>query len=539
MNHIFISYSHKDKNYAHKLQRNLQEQGFDAWVDDRIDYSVRWPREIEKRIKECMAFILIMSPNSHESDWVQNELNFARQLEKPIFPLLLDGDAWWHVSTMQYADVRKGKLPPTSFFVRLAQVADHLFASAADDEKLIEEKGSKESEKSSGRVSVHVVGEVANSLNFGEENKVQIPTPKPAPVKTQKSKPPARPGEEAEKEQADSGPGKRTSVERKKRKPLKTEYIVAIIGAIATIITGILGSPLIEKLFEPMPVSTETVTETISPLTTLSESSPTGISTVSSTTTSTPTPVSTVPKTPAPAITNLPTDITDEFGVQMVFVPRGTFLMGSENGDPDEKPVHTVYLDNYFIDKFEVTNARYSKCVENGVCSLPSVTIDYDNPEYTEHPVVFVDWKNALSYCEWRSARLPNEAEWEKAARGTDARTFPWGEGINDAFANYGGYVAGGKTTPVGQYEGGKSFYGAYDLAGNVWEWVADWYDANYYSISPSSGPSGPREGDYRVVRGGAFDRNEDIVRTSSRTWLDPAETNSSVGFRCAKDTIP
>jgi hypothetical protein len=121
MGHIFISYSHKDKAYVDKLQKYLLKQGFDAWIDDRIDYGTRWPREIEKRLKDCEAFILIMSTNSYESEWVQNELSFARQLKKPIFPLLLDGVVWWHLQTTQYVDVKKGKLPPAKFFVRLSE----------------------------------------------------------------------------------------------------------------------------------------------------------------------------------------------------------------------------------------------------------------------------------------------------------------------------------------------------------------------------------------------------------------------------------
>jgi hypothetical protein len=130
MSHIFISYSHKDGMYARKLQQYLIAQGFDAWIDDRIDYGVRWPHEIETRLRGCDAFILIMSPNSRESDWVQNELNFARDLKKAVFPLLLKGDAWWHVGTMQYVDVRNGQLPPLKFIERL----DEIIPRSAHDE---------------------------------------------------------------------------------------------------------------------------------------------------------------------------------------------------------------------------------------------------------------------------------------------------------------------------------------------------------------------------------------------------------------------
>jgi eukaryotic-like serine/threonine-protein kinase len=185
-------------------------------------------------------------------------------------------------------------------------------------------------------------------------------------------------------------------------------------------------------------------------------------------------------ETPALAtsvITN-ETEITDAKGVSMVLVPAGEFIMGSESGDDDEKPVHTVYLDAYYIDKYEVTNAAYKVCVDAGGCTPPMQTNSYsrssyyDNSEFDDYPVIYVDWNRATDYCEWRDTSLPTETQWEKAARGTDGRTYPWGEGISCKQANY--YSCVGDTRKVGSYESGKSPYGIYDLAGNVWEWVAD-----------------------------------------------------------------
>lgn len=125
MSRIFISYSHKDKTYAHKLHRHLLDQGFDAWIDDRINYGAHWSNEIEKNLRECSAFILVMSPSSQESDWVQNELAFAKELKKSIFPLLLEGNVWWYLHTTQFVDVKDGKLPPTKFFVNLAKIVSN------------------------------------------------------------------------------------------------------------------------------------------------------------------------------------------------------------------------------------------------------------------------------------------------------------------------------------------------------------------------------------------------------------------------------
>jgi len=224
----------------------------------------------------------------------------------------------------------------------------------------------------------------------------------------------------------------------------------------------------------------------------------------------------------------------------MRLVPSGEFLMGSENGREDERPVHKVYLDSFYIDKYEVTNALYKACVDARTCDSPKQassnihSIYYGNPEFDNYPVIFIGWNMAKTYCEWRGARLPTEAEWEKAARGTDGRTYPWGEEINPTYANYGYNV--GDTTPVGFYERGKSTYGVYDTVGNAWEWVNDWYGKTYYQSSSTSNPLGAESGQYRVLRGGSWYINKDDVRSSSRFGGDPEESfYVGIGFRCAR----
>ncbi|MEW5940842.1 MAG: SUMF1/EgtB/PvdO family nonheme iron enzyme [Chloroflexota bacterium] len=227
-------------------------------------------------------------------------------------------------------------------------------------------------------------------------------------------------------------------------------------------------------------------------------------------------------------------------GMTMMFVPEGSFEMGSDNGDSDEKPVHTVYLDSYWMDMTEVTNAMYALCVSDGDCDPPQNTSSYThssyygNSQYDDYPVIYVDWNQADAYCQWAGAGLPTEAEWEKAARGTDGRTYPWGEGIDCNKANYNGSCVG-DTSAVGSYESGKSPYGIYDLAGNVWEWVADWYDSSYYSSSPSSNPLGPSSGQYRALRGGTWSINDDNVRSAGRNRVNPTNAYSVVGFRCSR----
>ena len=224
--------------------------------------------------------------------------------------------------------------------------------------------------------------------------------------------------------------------------------------------------------------------------------------------------------------------------------------MGSDNGASDEQPVHTVHLDAFYVDKYEVTNALYKACADAGVCQLPKDTSSkarsnyYGNPEFDDYPVIYVDWNMAKIYCEtWRGAHLPTEAEWEKAARGTDGRTYPWGEdsggeGSECSKANYYEDCAT-DTTKVGSYESGKSIYGAYDMAGNVLEWVADWYSETYYQTSPSANPLGPDSGQYRVLRGGSFSTKNDVnLRSAARSSSPPSVSLWNIGFRCAR-SIP
>jgi len=194
-------------------------------------------------------------------------------------------------------------------------------------------------------------------------------------------------------------------------------------------------------------------------------------------------------------------------------------------------------LDAYSIDKYEVTNVLYKACVLAGACYEPHDISDYASSQYADHPVLYVDWDMAKTYCEWRGAQLPTEAQWEKAARGTDGRTYPWGEGIDCSKANYLGCTGG--TSNVMTYQSRISPYAVYDMAGNVWEWVADWYSENYYGNSLAQNPTGPDSGTQRVLRSGAWNVGPDVVRTSLRNAKPPASFDNDIGFRCARDATP
>lgn len=234
-------------------------------------------------------------------------------------------------------------------------------------------------------------------------------------------------------------------------------------------------------------------------------------------------------------------EITGKDGAPMVLVLAGEFMMGDDrSGQNDERPAHSVYLDAFYIDQYEVTTARYARHFEQTNRAAPQYWATQVLLNHGNKPVVGVDWNDAVAYCSWAGKRLPTEAEWEKAARGTDQRVYPWGnEAPNEQRGNFNhccDFKDYGALTNVGSFEKGKSPYGVYDMAGNVWEWVADWYDANHYSKSPKQNPRGPSSGEYRVIRGGSWYNAPVNVRSALRYWDSPTLRYGNIGFRCAQD---
>jgi serine/threonine-protein kinase len=444
--HVFISYAREDQTYIRKLVEELHRHGFETWIDKRIDYGDRWWRTIVKAIRNSAAFVVVMTPDSEKSEWVERELLLAQRVRKPIFPLLLRGEEFPLLITTEYVDVTSGQMPPDLFYSRLGRIAP------PNKKEVIPPQPEKE---------------------------IKEPTSTPTPT-------------------ARSGSTNWLLIAG----VTSALLLVIIIGAV--IIGSLLFSTIKGGDFEPTPSWAEAA--------------------------NTPKPPPSGP---------LPSTITAADGAPMVLVPAGPFTMGSDSGWVDELPVHEVTLDAYYIDRYEVTNARYAVCVVAGECAPPAETSSftrksyYGNPDYNDYPVIWVNWEQARSYCEWRGDRLPTEAEWEKAARGTDGRIYPWGNGApNEALLNF--YENVGDTTPVGQYSpDGDSPYGVADMAGNVWEWVADWYDEDYYTTNSNYNPRGPDDGEDKVLRGSSWDSNDSNARSATRFNVTPVIWDDYFGFRC------
>jgi formylglycine-generating enzyme required for sulfatase activity len=222
----------------------------------------------------------------------------------------------------------------------------------------------------------------------------------------------------------------------------------------------------------------------------------------------------------------------------MALVPAGEFSMGSLRGDPDEQPARKVYVDAFFMDKYQTSVGKYGTFLEATAREAPADWDVMNKSMHQKRPVVNVDWTDADAYCKWAGKRLPTEAEWEKAARGTDGRTYPWGNELpTDFHANMKKEIWNNHVvlTPVGMFENGKSPYGIYDMAGNVWEWVSDWYSQDYYKVGPLKNPTGPSTGSYKVVRGGSWGSSPKDLRSSDRESRLPSFGGLGTGFRCAK----
>lgn len=252
--------------------------------------------------------------------------------------------------------------------------------------------------------------------------------------------------------------------------------------------------------------------------------------------------LTTQPNPPTEVFTNTPVPeplsgaevVNPQDGSLMIYVPSGEFTMGSDSFEADESPAHIVHLDGYWIYQTEVTNELYRQCFMADACQLGNIPdVFMSNEDFNDYPVVSLTWEQADNYCRWAGVRLPTEAEWEKAGRGETERNYPWGDDPDLDHVNYGGDI---EILPVGSYPAGASPYGVLDMSGNVYEYVADWYDPGYYAISPLENPQGPENGTQRVIRGGSWESSEEDLRVTRRFVTAPLD---QVGFRCVSSYQP
>ncbi|MDD2920707.1 MAG: SUMF1/EgtB/PvdO family nonheme iron enzyme [Anaerolineales bacterium] len=588
---VFLCHASADKPNVRKLYAYLKKQKIDAWLDaEKLLGGQNWRTEIPKAIKASDAIIVCLSKNSiNKEGYIQKEIKFAldKAEEMPsgrifIIPAKLeeceapDELADYHWVNLFEEDGYRRLM--RSLRARAAQIGTVTEISDLPHDEETEPLESKDNSIGvGGDVSganiivgnnnvIHVVPSVgqASSLTDTPNEKVSRignPTYEDEPVGqvSNLTNAPTHEEENAKREAAQKV--ERESFEKAARERLEREkaerrkavqnakesqaksltyskFPVWGIGLIAFAIFALAVWGLSSIPASPAPNVTATAT---------SQATVTLLAPTETPVPATPTII------PTPTLGIGSTEISDKDGMTLLYVPAGKFTMGDKAEDAlaeckkyrsdcqlswftDEQPPHEVFLDAFWIDQTEVTNAMYAKCVDDGSCKSPSNTGHFSDSNYANHPVVYVDWNMANTYCSWAGRQLPSEAQWEKAASWDEnaqtKRVYPWGnEAPNKDLLNYNQNV--GDTTKVGSYESGKSFYGAYDMAGNVWEWVSSLYKP--YPYDANDGRENMSSTDTRALRGGSWNYVENFVRSAIRFRYIPALTDNYFGFRCSR----
>jgi len=499
---VFISYRRKDISWALAVYQYLTGQRYDVFFDYTSILSGDFEQIIVSNIRARAHFVLILTPTaldrcSEPGDWLRREIETAIDEKRNIIPLLFDG---FNFGSPNVAEKLTGKLSairryngldiPSGYFIEAMEKLSSRYLNVPLD------------------AVIHPVSTEVRKLVKEE----QIAVNKAIAQKWEDIKELLKPAEEESGEPGQTqietvttvSPLSRRGVgEEAQRVNLRLYGIAAsILFVVVAVWAGI--NAWIQKSDEnTTPTMTnQVVTNTIT--VDASVTAPVNTATVEIQTT-TPTEEPTLTITPSPTRGVDSTMISTKDGMILLYVLAGKFTMGSDSGEPDERPTHEVYLDAYWIDRTEVTNKMYSLCVSEGRCKEPDQKGSttrlsyYGNPEFDDFPVLIVDWNMAKTYCEWADRRLPTEAEWEKAARGENAFVYPWGNyAPNNNLLNYNNAI--GDTTEVGKYPMGASPYHVLDMAGNVWEWVNGWYDVYSGGNASDSLDFGKN---YRVMRGG------------------------------------
>jgi formylglycine-generating enzyme required for sulfatase activity len=528
---VFISYRRTDVYTALAVYENLKNDGYDVFFDYRSIPSGDFEQIIISNIKARAHFILILTPTALDrcnepGDWLRREIEIAMDEKRNIVPLFFKGFGFGAPSV---TDKLTGKLKNLSRYNGL-NVHEDYFDEAMDRLR-------KQYLNKPLNTVLHLVSTEVQKLVREEQVAADKALEQIEDIKELVKRADEKPTQLAE---PDTLPDSKTSL------PIRIpnfnfRLIGGFVGAVLLLILVVWkGASLFNSASSPEELPTSQLTAL----------------------TSLPVPTNTT----SPTQTNIPptfnlgigsTMISNKDDMILLYIPVGEFTMGSDDGEADEKPVHKVKLDPFWIDQTEITNGMYAKCVQDGACHQPSLTTSYTrdsyygNSEFDNYPVIYVSWDDANAYCSWADRRLPTEAEWEKAARGPDASAYPWGNKFDGTRVNFcdknclldqsdtssdDGYA---DTAPVGSYPSGIGVYGVLDMAGNVWEWVADRYSKTYYASLPVSNPLGPDSGQYRVLRGGALTNLRDGVRSANRHMRKPALRYYNLGFRCAMSANP
>jgi len=573
---VFISYRRTDVYTALAVYENLKNQGYDVFFDYRSISSGDFEQIITSNIRARAHFLLVLTPTALDrcnepGDWLRREIELAIDEKRNIVPLFFNGFRFGGSSKTSLSkwlpfgkpDVLTGKLGNLPRYNGLNVHEDYfdeamtrvrseflnkpldtvLHPVSTEVQKVVEEEQSaadealkqkedykepkkpveeqidmqtKLEELKSQAIRFELKGEFWDALQIYYEIKKIDPIFPRVDVKISELEEVLKPKPVAERAPASPVPQRSFQWQSMAR-------VAGIVSLLLLFIWG--GSSVYGNLASNNPQLTQ-----------ISQS--TSTANAENIPESTPTPtITSIPPTPTSAL-GIGSTMIGKDGMTLLYVPAGKFTMGSEDGESDEKPVRAEYLDAFWIDQTEVTNAMYAQCVTDGQCDPPSSVTSYTqdsyyrNSEFDNYPVIYVSWDDANKYCFWANRRLPTESEWEKAARGTDGRTYPWGnDAPNNSLLNYNGVIE--DTKQVGAYPAGASPYGALDMAGNVWEWVDDWYDA-YPGNTISNSSYGIT---YKVLRGGSWFSYDVNVRSSYRGWDYPTNPNFDFGFRCSRSS--
>lgn len=518
---VFISYASQDKNIADAVCAKLEDKKIRAWIAPRdVPAGANFADSIISAINQCKVLVLIWSQDSNISAHILNELHQAFEQGILIIPFRIQdvqptNAMRYYIGRTQWLDAFAPPLKKHIHkLVETVQVNlenEVVFNFPGADQLT----GQKETPPNTTKESIEKISQADKNHELKKKGQEKETGKRSGAVKppTKSPEPPGEPSLTRKKQAISSG----------KRKVLVISLALLMVAALA--VTFFLINNNFPGFIESLSLSGARASQLAALTPGLDVST-------------TPARIPATPIPTATAFALVPPQISQVDGMPMVYVPAGDFSMGSVSGEDDERPLHTVYLDAFWIDKTEVTNAQYAQCVAAGGCTVPFKTTSgshdfyFWNSSFADFPVVYVDWQQARAYCLWAGRDLPSEAQWEKAARGPDGNTYPWGNDSPDpALANYEGSFLR-DTTPVGSYPEGAGLYGSLDMAGNVWEWVADWYGA--YPSGTVSNPAGPTTGDYRVLRGGAFSDSKTSIRSADRLKIHPNHSDLNIGFRCA-----